>query len=87
MESTVGKINNPVRAFPDYHNDLIIIVGTTTVEGTAGNDNLVGTSGINYIYGYAGADTLDGLGGNDFLDGGDRNDILIDIDISIVSIH
>ena len=47
---------------------------TTTINGTAGNDNLAGTSDSNTINGLAGNDTLDGGAGNDLLQGGTGSD-------------
>ncbi|MFZ2725739.1 MAG: calcium-binding protein [Methylococcaceae bacterium] len=58
----------------------IIITGTSTIEGSAGNDNLLGTDTINYLYGYAGNDTLNGGNNSDILDGGEGDDSLTDTD-------
>ncbi|MHC8407457.1 putative Ig domain-containing protein [Pseudomonas sp. TMB3-21] len=42
----------------------------TTVQGTAGNDNLVGSAASEIFYGAAGNDTINGGAGNDILVGG-----------------
>jgi len=59
---------------------------TVTIDGTAGNDNIVGTAGADVINGENGDDTISGLdgddticGGNgiDTIDGGDGNDTIV----------
>jgi Ca2+-binding RTX toxin-like protein len=49
----------------------------STINGTAGADNLVGTTGNDEIHGLGGNDTLDGGSGNDTLEGGAGADVLI----------
>jgi Ca2+-binding RTX toxin-like protein len=49
---------------------------TTTIDGTAGNDNLAGTAGDDVIAGGDGDDTIDGGGGNDTICGGNGHDNL-----------
>ena len=48
-----------------------------TINGTAGNDNLVGTAGNDLITGLNGNDTLTGGLGNDLLDGGAGIDSMV----------
>jgi Ca2+-binding RTX toxin-like protein len=49
---------------------------TATLEGTVGTDTITGTSGNDEIYGYDGSDTLKGGSGNDILIGGLGDDTL-----------
>ena len=51
--------------------------GALSLEGTAGNDELVGAGNADRLQGMAGDDRLDGLSGNDTLAGGGGNDVLI----------
>jgi Ca2+-binding RTX toxin-like protein len=50
---------------------------STTVNGTAGIDNLVGTVGMDRMNGLAGNDRLDGRGGNDTMLGGQGDDVYV----------
>jgi len=50
---------------------------TTTVNGTAGADNLQGTFGFDVINGAGGNDTIQGGTGNDTIDGGDGLDTAV----------
>ncbi|MDS1346713.1 S8 family serine peptidase [Planktothrix agardhii] len=54
----------------------LTIQRTSTINGTAGADNLTGTANADVINGLTGNDTLNGLAGNDTLDGGTENDRL-----------
>lgn len=48
--------------------------GTTVIQGTSNNDNLIGTANSDCILGKGSQDTITGNGGNDFISGGDGND-------------
>ncbi|WP_051319648.1 MULTISPECIES: S8 family serine peptidase [Planktothrix] len=54
----------------------LTIQRTSTINGTAGADNLTGTANADVINGLAGNDTLNGLAGNDTLSGDAGNDTL-----------
>ena len=55
---------------------MTIATQSTTINGTAGNNNLNGGSGNDVINGGAGNDDINGGSGNDVLDGGTGNDEL-----------
>ena len=63
-------------------NNIIDISGFTasyppTLDGGAGNDQLIGSSFMDLLRGQDGNDTLNGGGGNDFLQGGAGDDQLL----------
>jgi len=54
--------------------DILVINGSSRIDGTSGDDSLVGTPASDTIFGYAGNDTIDGGAGDDFLSGNEGND-------------
>ncbi|MEM9926729.1 MAG: S8 family serine peptidase [Cyanobacteria bacterium P01_D01_bin.50] len=56
--------------------DNISVIGTSIVDGTSNDDNLIGGDGKDKISGFNGQDILNGLAGDDELDGGNGDDKL-----------
>ena len=56
--------------------DNISVTGTSIVDGTSNDDNLIGGDGKDKISGFNGQDILNGLAGDDELDGGNGDDKL-----------
>ncbi|MCL3881468.1 DUF4214 domain-containing protein [Marivita sp. GX14005] len=61
------------RVVKSADNETVTIAGET-IEGTAGDDDLVGTEGADIIRGLAGDDRIEGKAGSDLIDGGDGFD-------------
>jgi Ca2+-binding RTX toxin-like protein len=54
-----------------------LITGSSTINGTNGNDLILGGSGIDTINGLDGSDCILGGGGADIINGGNGNDVCI----------
>jgi RTX calcium-binding nonapeptide repeat (4 copies) len=82
MPTSLNSLNVPVMAtsigpdLPDCYGVQATLLGSGTIQGTAGNDVIVGSSGTDRINGGGGNDRICGRGGVDTLLGGEGADRL-----------
>lgn len=68
--------NKPTTLSADNFTFDALPAGSSVINGTPGDDELIGTIGADTIYGSDGLDTIVGGGGNDLLDGGNGDDTI-----------